>query len=120
MKEKPHPPGFLEGIFTRQERLALLFLSAVSMGGLAVLGWEGSIPWMNPMEVAPIRHLEVRVNSASAAELAGLPGIGPTLAQRIVEDRQRRGYFLTLADLKRVKGVSRKTLDRIQGYIRFD
>ncbi|MBI3616422.1 MAG: helix-hairpin-helix domain-containing protein [Candidatus Omnitrophica bacterium] len=74
---------------------------------------------MSPAQDASVR-LAVRVNTASAPEIAGLPGIGPTVAQRIVEDRQRHGHFLTLADLKRVKGVSRKTLNQLQGYVRFD
>lgn len=120
MKGKRPGPGFLKGIFTRQERMALLFLGAVSVGGLAVLGWKGKVPWMDPTQVAPVLRLQVRVNSAAASELAGLPGIGPALASRIVEDRRRRGYFLTLTDLKRVKGISRKTLERLEGLVRFD
>ena len=120
MKGKLPRLGFLEGIFTRQERMALLLFLGVSLSGMVLLGWSrGRIPWMDPVQMNRVR-LEVRVNSASAAELAGLPGIGPALAQRIVDDRQRRGFFLTLSDLKRVKGVSRKTLEQIQGCVRFD
>ena len=120
MEGKARWSVFLEGIFTRQERLALGFLTGISLGGIVLLGWwQGKVRGMNPLEVSPIQ-LEVRINTASAPELASLPGIGPALAQRIVEDRQRRGYFLTLNDLKRVKGVSRRTLERFQGLVRFD
>jgi len=120
MEGKRPRPGFLEGIFTRQERMALLFFIGVSFPGMVLMAWSrGRIPWMDPIQVNRVR-LEVRVNSASAAELASLPGIGPALAQRIVEERRAHGYFLTPADLKRVKGVSRKTLEKLEGLVRFD
>jgi competence protein ComEA len=47
----------------------------------------------------------IDVNRASAGELETLPGIGPTLARRIVEDRIRSGPFRELAELRRVDGV---------------
>ena len=124
MEENPRSPGFLEGIFTRQERLALLFLIGVALGGMSLLClWRGRIPFMNPTEVIPgtsTLQLQVRVNAASTSELASLPGIGPTLAQRILEDRTAHGHFLTLADLKRVKGINRKVLEQVRAFVRFD
>lgn len=107
---------FLEGIFTRQERAALGFLIGVSLLGLAVIGWRRAFP-PGP---APFVELSVQVNRAGAAELAALPGIGPKLAQRIAEDRRNHGYFVTLEDLKRVKGVTPKTLEKLKGLVRFD
>lgn len=47
----------------------------------------------------------VDLNRASAAELEGLPGIGPVLASRIVVSRADRGPFASLEDLRRVEGV---------------
>ena len=44
-------------------------------------------------------------NTASADELDRLPKVGPALAQRIVDWRQSRGRFRTLADLDSVPGV---------------
>ena len=45
------------------------------------------------------------LNEASARDLEVVPGIGPALAARIVEDRQARGPFSSLADVQRVKGI---------------
>ena len=106
-------------IFTPQERSALLFAAAVTLGGLLALGWAGRIPGSGPPPFSSVR-LQVRVNAASAAELTALPGIGPVLAERIVKERQARGRYLTLEDLKRVKGISRKLLEQIRGSVRFD
>ena len=108
--------GFLEGIFTPQERTALGFLIGIGFLGLAILGWRSARPPSPPRFV----ELSVQVNRAGAAELAALPGIGPKLAQRIAEDRRSRGYFVTLEDLKRVKGVTPKTLEKLKGLVRFD
>ena len=47
----------------------------------------------------------ISINSASIAELAGLPGCGPVLAQRIVAHRQRHGPFHSLDALRDVAGI---------------
>jgi competence protein ComEA len=59
----------------------------------------------------------VNVNRASADEMRNqLPGIGPTLAKRIVEERQRRP-FASVDELRRVKGIGVKTLDRLRPHV---
>jgi competence ComEA-like helix-hairpin-helix protein len=47
----------------------------------------------------------LNVNRATAVELEGLPGIGPSLARRIVADREARGPFATLEALDRIPGI---------------
>ena len=103
-------------MFTRQERMALTFLIGVGLLGLCLplLGW-GHRPIGTEAQPAGIS-----VNRAGVEELSALPGIGPVLARRIVEDRRRQGRFLTLSDLRRVKGISRKTLGQLRGHVRFD
>ena len=57
-------------------------------------------------------------NTASAVELDRLPGIGPSLASRIVSTREE-GAFRDLADLARVPGIGPKALDRLEDRVRF-
>ena len=57
------------------------------------------------------------INRASAAELERLPGIGPVLAERIVQYRARAGGFRSLEELKRVKGIGDKTFARIAAHL---
>jgi competence protein ComEA len=47
----------------------------------------------------------VNLNTAGAADLDALPGIGPVLAQRIVEHRTRHGPFRTVDQLDDVPGI---------------
>lgn len=57
--------------------------------------------------------VQVDLNSASTKELSLVPGIGPTLARRIIENRQRVGPFPTLDSLQRVRGIGPRTAERV-------
>lgn len=59
----------------------------------------------------------VRLNTASAAELEKLPGIGPVLAQKIVEHRQDHGPFSRAEDLLNVSGIGPSILEAIRDLI---
>lgn len=55
----------------------------------------------------------VNLNRATVVELQALPGIGPSLARRIVADREARGPFATVAALDRVPGVGPAIVARL-------
>jgi competence ComEA-like helix-hairpin-helix protein len=59
------------------------------------------------------------VNKASAEELELLPGVGPSLARRIVAARSEQGPFQRADDLSRVRGVGEKTQRKLAQYLRF-
>jgi len=58
----------------------------------------------------------IDVTRASVEELQHLPGIGPTLAARIVETRQK-APFKKVDDLRHVPGIGVKTLDRLRPFV---
>jgi len=67
-----------------------------------------------PAVVIPIEFNlpgKININTASAADLEKLPGIGPALAARIVAYREEHGPFAQVDDLTRVPGIGPKTLD---------
>ena len=51
---------------------------------------------------------KVKINTASAAQLDTLPGVGASTAEKIVADREANGPFKTVEDLKRVSGIGDK------------
>lgn len=59
----------------------------------------------------------VNVNAAGEDELCGLPGIGPKLAQRIIDEREQNGAFAFAEDLLNVRGIGEKTLQKLLPYI---
>jgi competence ComEA-like helix-hairpin-helix protein len=60
----------------------------------------------------------VPVNRATLEELTTLPGIGPRLAEAIVEERRRNGPFRSADDLRRVRGIGPTMVTRLTGRIR--
>jgi competence protein ComEA len=70
--------------------------------------------------VAASPAAKINVNTATLAELESLPGIGPKLAQRILDDRAKNGLYRSLKDLDRVSGIGPKTLERLAPRITFD
>jgi competence protein ComEA len=59
----------------------------------------------------------ININTAAVAELDALPGIGPSLAQRIVDYRAQNGDFKKLDDLKKVRGIGDALFDQIKDAI---
>jgi len=59
----------------------------------------------------------VNINTAPAEELIALPGIGPALAQRVIDYREANGPYQSKADIKKVKGIGDGIFAQIQDLI---
>ena len=60
---------------------------------------------------------KVNLNTATVSQLEDLPGIGPALAARIVDHRQKNGAFKSVEDVMAVKGIGEKNFAKIQGFL---
>ena len=60
---------------------------------------------------------EVNINKATETELQSLPGIGASLASRIIEYRNQNGKFSKIEDIKNVNGIGDSKYDNIKDFI---
>jgi len=120
--EKKHqglrlPPPLLD----RRDQAAVAVLVAGGLVAIAVWLLVHGAPHGELIDVdqAPRQRLEFRidVNQADWPELALLPGIGETLAKRIVRSREQDGPFRCHDELRRVPGIGPKTLEAIRPYL---
>lgn len=59
----------------------------------------------------------ININTADEKQLDSLPGIGATMAKRIVDHRKEKGRFSNIEELKEVQGISQKKFDKLKKQI---
>ena len=101
---------------------SLCIRSAAALAiGFVVFGASGGLVPASGSAAAPAASKEksepVDVNSASAADLEKVPGLGPSLSKRIVEFREKNGPYATVDDLLKVQGIGEKSLSHLREYL---
>ncbi len=116
----------MRGVFTREERVVVLFLAVSLLVGSAVVGAGRVFPSAIPdfggasgrsgqaPEVDELPQWPVDINTADVTDLVRLPGVGPVRASAIVYRREVRGRYSTLEDLLDIKGIGPVTLDGLR------
>ena len=70
----------------------------------------------NPAAAAPALDGKININTASEVELDLLPGIGPSIAKKVVDYRRQRPFEDT-THLMRIKGIGRKTYNKLKPFL---
>ncbi|HVF87514.1 MAG TPA: helix-hairpin-helix domain-containing protein [Pyrinomonadaceae bacterium] len=84
----------------------------------ASLRREENVSAISPVEIAKTASASrLNLNTASAGELEKIPGIGPSLAARIVEHRERHGGFRRVEHLLMVRGFSDRRFRQVRPYL---
>jgi len=86
-----------------------LFVASVLMAGVAQTHAQTASAKLGSKPL-----VTVNLNTATATELEGLPGIGPSTAARIVEYRQKNGPFKKIEDVMNVQGVGEKSFLKLR------
>jgi competence protein ComEA len=92
-------------------------MKITTKGWLAALLITACLGLSSPLlaqQVAPIN-----INTADAALLEELPGIGPSRAEAIIQERETNGEFTSADDLTRVSGIGNATVEGLKDQIEF-
>lgn len=126
--------------FTRRESSLLLFLLVTFLLGLFIRLFQ--IKWAPLPETPSLSQVlknngddekkiiqkedskkdsfYIILNTAVIDDFKQLPGIGPVKAERIFKFREENGCFNSIEELKKVKGIGNKTIERIKPFIRLN
>lgn len=125
--------GKVEGMTAELLNQAKAFLTFPT-GGLDTINNE--LPLSNDQETSPQKLIsaapkavdsrtgksggKININTASSSLLQTLPKIGEKTAARIIEYREKNGYFKSIDQIKNVKGIGSKTFDKMKDLITVD
>ena len=105
-------------MFRRSEGRTALILATIALLGLALSKGFSNVDLSLPAGFQR-PHLQgpVDLNRASFSELLALPGIGPTLAKRIVQYRWAHGPFRSVEELQNVPGIGPRLLEKLRDWV---
>ncbi len=108
-------------ILRRADQACAAVLVMVSLAMIAMF-WSKELMRLEDrlkIERASSRTVEFQldINQAPWTEIALLPDVGETLAKRIVASREQEGPFTRHDDLRRVRGIGPRTMERIRPYL---
>ena len=122
----PQGARIQDGISAAGGFLAEADKTSINLAQLLEDGEKLDVPFIeggSPVITTPVPEVVtsttelININTASAAELDSLPGIGPTTAQKIIDYRTQNGPFLNAEDIVNVSGIGPGTYERIKNLI---
>ena len=94
-------------------RILLAAIAAIALSA-SPSSAQGKAPAPKPTATAAA---PVNLNTATAEQLATIPGVGPKMAERIIDYRQKNGGFKKVEDLMNVSGVGEKSFLKMKPLI---
>ena len=96
-------------------RALFVILAVLAMATIpAAAAQQKSSPAKSASAASAAPTTPVNINTATQEQLETLPGLGPKVAQRIIEYRQKNGNFKKVEDLMNVKGIGEKSFLKLK------
>jgi competence protein ComEA len=111
----PEPPAWPPAAQWTTAALVVVFLGLLAWRGLG-LSRFGTRPLRIEDDAGPRDAIDL--NDADVVDLRLIPGVGESLARRILQHREESGPFRSLDELRRVKGIGPAMLERMRPYLR--
>ncbi|MDP1854265.1 MAG: helix-hairpin-helix domain-containing protein [Candidatus Omnitrophota bacterium] len=104
---------------TRQEKNVILAVTFAALVGIGISYLFKVMPKAGEIYATPSfnKPLKVNINTADKEQLAELPLIGPKTAQAIIDYRIKNGKFTEINQLKNIKGISEKKIEKIKAFL---
>lgn len=111
--------GFCVGLFIGKQREPASVTIYTTKTPTAAVSESTAAPELPPESTQGAAYVDglLDINLASVEDLTTLPGIGPALAQRIVDYREQNGRFSSVEELRNISGIGEKRLSAILEYI---
>ncbi|MDY6315096.1 MAG: helix-hairpin-helix domain-containing protein [Clostridia bacterium] len=97
--------------------LSIISLSFVVFGSAAAYNNNYMLPQTNEISAVSAQGSFGNINLMTKAEFAELPGIGNTLAERIVEYRNKNGSFSSAEEIMEVRGIGKGKFEKLKDII---
>ena len=112
----------LELNLTRQEKNTLLVVVAAALLGLGLSFLFKAVPSAGTIYAASFNTgvSRININSAGKDQLIALPGIGPKIAEKIIDYRREKGKIYDIRELKQIKGIGDKKIENIKPFLTVD
>ncbi|MFD0594079.1 helix-hairpin-helix domain-containing protein [Catellatospora coxensis] len=105
------------GVLPDTDLSAVNLARKVTDGELIAIGVPGVAAADGPAAGAGTGAGPVNLNTATLAQLDALPGVGPVLAQRILDHRARHGDFRSVGDLRQVEGIGESKFAQLKDLV---
>ncbi len=105
---------------TSQERKTIIFVLSLLIIGIGLDFFKKKTDRVNLVNFEVLEEQlfeKVNVNKAGFSQLTTIPGVGEKTAKSIIDYRKSNGEFKDIEELKRIRGIKDKKLEKLREYI---